>query len=141
MTTEEFNRQPLTRPAATLSPSDQERICRNKVSCFERPNRPRRVRGPGLQVVGPVPSPGERREGRFTGSLHDWLIAHWGQEPSSGAPTFLSARVSSEVLADKNVGAPTARFRGSSVVQGVRRIQPILPAKWFYLPPYPDNQP
>jgi hypothetical protein len=43
-------------------------------------------------------------------SHHGLQTAHWGQEPSGGAPTFLSAWASAEVLADKNVGAPKARF-------------------------------
>ena len=51
------------------------------------------------------------------GSHHSCLTAHWGHEPSSGAPTFLSAWVSAEVLADRNVGAPTARFMESLDLQ------------------------
>ena len=42
-------------------------------------------------------------------------------EPPCGAPTFLSAWFEELAHADKNVGAPTARFRGSKRASLVRR--------------------
>ena len=45
-------------------------------------------------------------------------------EPPCGAPTFLSAWFEELAHADKNVGAPTARFRGSKRESLVRRNLP-----------------